>query len=1244
MSTSESRSAVVLELAEEFLERYRKGERPGLKEYVERNPELAGEIRDVFPAMAMMENIAIRDESPSGEETDATCGVELARGPRLEQLGDYRIIREIGRGGMGVVYEAEQVSLGRHVALKVLPPQMVHDHTQLQRFEREARAAAKLHHTNIVPVFGVGEEQGNAYYVMQYIQGQGLDNVIEELERMRSGRLESQVAGIAERTSVQLRDATAADVARSLMTGRFERARANGSGHGQGLALPGDGTARSLSPRSSPSPPGEPFGATVTDLATVAEGSPPVVARSDTPRTAPREPSAHSSSSSLLQGANRDGRSKRSRSATYWQSVARVGFQVADALEYAHKQGVLHRDIKPSNLLMESDGTVWVTDFGLAKADDQQNITHTGDILGTIRYMPPEAFEGKYDARGDIYSLGLTLYELLALRPAFDQKDRGSLIRQVTHEEPPRLSKVRVEIPRDLETIVHKAIDRDPAHRYASADLLAADLERFLEDEPIQVRRPSSIERLNRWRRRNRGVAVALAVTALALIWGTVASAVMAVRANRYAERAERLRGGGHPGGGRGAKERRSRGTGRAPRRAESARQAAARGLALIDQKDSARGMLWLVRAMELDPENASGIHHAARVNLLQTAREQLSVPGLVLRPAGLAPVEPRKASAEWVQRIAFSPDGKSLATAHASGLVRLWNVADGSERIPPLKHKRESLLPLSLSFSPDGKELSVAVPTRPSQIWTWDLISGKPLGAPAEFQGQFVAFRPDGRAIALRVGLSAVRVIDRVTGKPLGPVLVDPKHQSGGFDVAFSPDGRTLALGESNDSTDGSRAAVAWDVETGKQRFATGEHYGFHIYAITWSPDGKTVATGGHDRILRFWDGSTGSQKGLSGNMSSQVVILKYSPDGTTIAVVASARTNDQHHSASIRLLDNRTGAPVGPEWAFETGVWDLAFSPDGQTVAIGLSDGSTQIRALPHANPFGKPIDILAGPTALDATAEGRMAIGSGSGEVLVAEPASDRFSVLTRARGRGIWGVKFGPDGKTLAIGVGFSFSTSSGRPNAEIWIYDTVRRERTSPPIQLGEPTAAPYRFSKDGTILYTKTEDRKTLRLWDVKTGKNLGRDIAGGPDTTDTAVSLNDTFVLQSDRQGRITRLAIDDGKPLGEPRLIQPLGIHRLAVNPDGRTFLTLSAEGTARLWDIESARPLGPPIEHDARLFAAVVSPDGRTLATATREGIVRFWDALSGLPLGPPATLAADAAQRLTFLPGGDHLAMA
>src|SRR5262249_44713238 len=217
------------------------------------------------------------------------------------------------------------------------------------------------------------------------------------------------------------------------------------------------------------------------------------------------------------------GPGRKSRRLTYWQSVARVGIQVADALEHAHKQGIFHRDVKPSNLLLDLDGTVWVTDFGLAKADDHQNLTHTGDILGTLRYMPPEAFDGRADVRGDVYSLGLTLYELLTLRPAFDESDRHRLIKEVTEAEPSPLRRLRPDVPRDLETIVHKAIEKDPAHRYASAAEFAADLQRFVDDEPIQARRLTTRERAWRWCRRNPAVASLVAALALLLVGITVA-------------------------------------------------------------------------------------------------------------------------------------------------------------------------------------------------------------------------------------------------------------------------------------------------------------------------------------------------------------------------------------------------------------------------------------------------------------------------------------------------------------------------------------------------------------------------------------------------------------------------------------------------------------------------------------------------------------------------------------------------
>jgi serine/threonine protein kinase/tetratricopeptide (TPR) repeat protein len=519
MSTSGSRSGLVLELAEEFLERYRRGERPSLKEYIDRHPELAGEIREVFPAMAMMEKIAIADESLAGDPTGAAPGWKA---PRLEQLGDFRILREVGRGGMGVVYEAEQVSLGRHVALKVLPAQTLRDARQRRRFEREAKAAARLHHTNIVPVFGVGEHDGTPYYVMQFIQGLGLDEVLDELKRMRPGGVGAQAAGLDGDTGATRsarRDVSAAEVARSLLTGRFET--------GPSMTLgTGPTPQRTATFDASPPPP------TLAD----PESAPvPFPAPSCGGRSS--EPSSPSGSSLSLLGTSTagDGRASRGRKSTYWQGVARIGVQVAEALEYAHKQGIVHRDVKPSNLLLDTRGTVWVTDFGLAKADDQQNLTHTGDLLGTLRYMPPEAFEGRTDHRGDVYALGLTLYELLAFRPAFAEKDRGRLVRQVTSEEAPRLGSVNPEVPRDLETVVHKAIDRDPAHRYATAGELAADLQRFLDDEPIQARRQTQQERYRRWARRNPGIAALGAVLTAVLVVVTVASLVVAGRMSRLA-------------------------------------------------------------------------------------------------------------------------------------------------------------------------------------------------------------------------------------------------------------------------------------------------------------------------------------------------------------------------------------------------------------------------------------------------------------------------------------------------------------------------------------------------------------------------------------------------------------------------------------------------------------------------------------------------------------------------------------
>jgi serine/threonine protein kinase len=453
MSHSESEVDPLVNLAQEFAQAYRRGERPSLSEYAARFPEHAVRIRQIFPAMMAIEKLGPSQEwKPSGR-----AGAAPLADPALDRLGEYRMVREIALGGMGVVYEAVQESLGCHVALKVLPAHRGVSGSQAERFRQEARAAARLHHSNIVPVFGVGECDGVQYYAMQFIEGHSLDLVLEEVRRLRGLPLLEECAA-TERSEV-----LSQGLARGLISGGF---------------------TRSSEDRDEPSAAG-------------TEGS----------------------SAAIVEPSTAEGRSDLANQSDlqYFRSVARIGLQVAEALAYAHQQGILHRDIKPSNILLDIGGTAWVTDFGLAKADDSAGLTGQGDIVGTLRYMAPERFAGRADRRSDLYGLGLTLYEMLTLRAAFAYTDRARLVDRVLYEEPLRPRRVDPRVPRDLETIVLKAIAKEPPRRYASAQALAEDLRRFLADRPIEARQTPVWERCWRFCRRNAALSASIALLTTAL-------------------------------------------------------------------------------------------------------------------------------------------------------------------------------------------------------------------------------------------------------------------------------------------------------------------------------------------------------------------------------------------------------------------------------------------------------------------------------------------------------------------------------------------------------------------------------------------------------------------------------------------------------------------------------------------------------------------------------------------------------
>jgi serine/threonine protein kinase/tetratricopeptide (TPR) repeat protein len=405
--------------------------------------------------------------------------IESSQDTMKRCLGDYELLEEIGRGGMGIVYKAEQVSLRRRVALKVLPFAAALDERQLQRFRNEAQAAAQLHHTHIVPVFSIGCERGVHYYAMQYIEGRPLTEVIRELHCLADRKSTDERPG----------DRPVSAVTSGLASGRWLPAEPQAPGSSvAALARSGNSTGS-----DGGSGPGE-----------LSSSSPP-------------------------------------RGGAFFRSAADLGLQAAEALHHAHDAGIVHRDIKPSNLLLDVRGHLWITDFGLALVQTDATLTMAGDLLGTIRYMSPEqalARRVPLDHRTDIYSLGVTMYELLALRPAFPGRDRQELLHQIAFEDPRPLRKVNPRIPRELATIVGKAVAKSPSERYSTAQDMADDLRRFLEDKPIQARPPTVMDRVTKWARRHRPLAVSAAVLLVLAVVGLTVSTVLVAREQRRTEAA----------------------------------------------------------------------------------------------------------------------------------------------------------------------------------------------------------------------------------------------------------------------------------------------------------------------------------------------------------------------------------------------------------------------------------------------------------------------------------------------------------------------------------------------------------------------------------------------------------------------------------------------------------------------------------------------------------------------------------